>query len=295
LKLKYKIIKLFEKKETRFTALINYKDTKAVYKGLTTDNISLVNKFNNEINILTKLDKPYVPKLYEFGNDYMIMEYIESYDNSPEKFMKYMNDNRIDTIVNYLVDINITKLNVEPKKNNFLFNAYKTVLKLWINKYFKFFHIKVLFLITYLYFKNRNFFNLSVATKGDFTEVNILINENEVKFIDFDTYNSSGAWLEDATYLLLHQDIKVEKLGWQKKFFKNYIIKIDKKHINLNKDYIRFWLLYTSINQFYIRHYQYKYNLAEIEKSELEAKEEHIKYFLNYKYFNIFLSTLEFE
>ena len=295
MKLKYKIIKLFEKKETRFTALINYKDTKAVYKGLTTDNISLVNKFNNEINILTKLDKPYVPKLYEFGNDYMIMEYIESYDNSPEKFMKYMNDNRIDTIVNYLVDINITKLNVEPKKNNFLFNAYKTVLKLWINKYFKFFHIKVLFLITYLYFKNRNFFNLSVATKGDFTEVNILINENEVKFIDFDTYNSSGAWLEDATYLLLHQDIKVEKLGWQKKFFKNYIIKIDKKHINLNKDYIRFWLLYTSINQFYIRHYQYKYNLAEIEKSELEAKEEHIKYFLNYKYFNIFLSTLEFE
>ena len=296
MKYNYKIIKIFEKKETRFTALIEYNNKKAVYKKLTTDNISLINKFNNEINILTVLNKPYVPKLYESGNDYIIMEYIESYNNEPKKFMKYIDENRINTIVNYLIDINTTKLkDIKPRKNHFLLNTYKTVLKLWINKYFKFFHIKVLFLMTYIYIKNKNLFALLVATKGDFTEVNILINDDEVKFIDFDTYNSSGAWLQDASYLLLHQDIEVKKLLWQKDFFKNYILKINKNYIGLNDDYIRFWLLYTSINQFYIRHHQYKYNLIQIKKSELEAKEEHIKYFLNNKFFNTFLSEVGFK
>jgi RIO-like serine/threonine protein kinase len=293
LKSDYKILKIFEKKSTRFTALIEYKNKKAIYKKLTTKNNSLVDKFLNEINILITIDKSYIPKVYEHGNDYIIMEYFEAYDNKPEEFKKYATIEIIDNIVGQLIDINTTSLdNIKPTANKFLYKIYKTVLKLWLNRCFKLFHIKALLMLTTFYIKNKDLFNLPVATKGDFTEVNILVKDDEVKFIDFDTYKPNGAWLQDASYLLLHQDVEVEKLTWQTEFFKKYILKINEKNIELNSEYIRFWLLYTSINQFSIRHNQHKNKLILFENNELEAKEQHIKYFLDNKKFNTFLEEI---
>jgi len=296
LNIKYTIIKILEKKDSRFVALIEYKNKQAIYKKITTNNKNMIKKFINEINILTIINKSYIPRVYEYGDDYIIMEYIESYNNKLEVFVKYMNSSRINKISEQLIDLNTSFIkDIKPNKNNLLFDIYKTILKLWLNKYLKIFHLKALIILTISYLKNKKLFNLPVITKGDFTEVNILINKKEIKFIDFDTYNSNGAWLQDASYLLLHQDIEVRKLIWQKKFFKKYISDIDKKYIMLNNEYIRFWLLYTAINQFSIRFFQNKHNLASIGQNELIAKEEHILYFLDNNKFNIFLNEIGFK
>ena len=289
----YKVLKTFEKKEARFTALIEYKNEKAVLKKITTDSKVLKNKFLNERNILTTIDKPYIPKVYEYGDDYLIMEYFESYNNKPEEFLVYVDDLIVDKIVDQLYDLNTTVLsNIEQSNPRLLYKIYKVILKLWKGGGFRFFYIKVLYMLTTIYLKNKKLFNLEVVTKGDFTEVNILVKKDEVKFIDFDEYKRNGAWLEDASYLLLHQDIEVDKLSWQKIFFKNYLLKMKENGIELSKEYIMFWLLYTSVNQYSIRFFQYKCNSVNFENNELASKEEHITYFLDKNKFNAFIKEL---
>lgn len=291
---KYQIIKTLEKKPERFTALIHYKNGIAILKKLTTTNLVHKNKFLNEINILKNINKTYVPKIYENKDDYIIMEYFESLDNSPNKFAKYINDDLIELINTYLLDININKVdNVKKSYNKPLFNIYKIIIKQLKYGHIKFHYIKALFLLTYLYIKSKKIFLHKASTKGDMTELNILINENDIKFIDFDVYFSEGSFIEDASYLLLHQDVNVKDLTWQKDFFISHINKLKKVNIILTKEYIRFWLIHTSIKQFSIRHEQYSKKL--ISKDAYIAKEEHIKYFLNDKKFNNFLSEIGFE
>ncbi len=69
-----------EKKDSRFVALIQYGSSEAVLKKITTKNKSLNNKFLNEIFTLKNIRKDYVPKLYEYGHDYIIMEYFDALD-----------------------------------------------------------------------------------------------------------------------------------------------------------------------------------------------------------------------
>ncbi len=288
---RYKIVKIFEKKDTRFTALIEYKNKKAILKQLTTTNKSLVNNFLNEVDILRKINKPYVPKVYEYSDEHIVMEYFEAYDNTPSEFSKYATPNIVDTIIDQLINVNTKKLNnIKKLDSRPLFSIYKTIARLLKNGNFNFFYFNVLCQLTLLYFKNKSMFNQEVATKGDFTEVNILIRDDEVKFIDFDSYRVNGFWLQDASYLLLHQDVEVEKLSWQKDFFKKYILKINGDFVQLNAEYIRFWLLHTSINQFAIRCSQHNNGLISLE--ETKAKEGHIKYFLDDKKFDKFMTEL---
>jgi len=288
---KYKIIKVFEKKDTRFTALIEYEGKKAILKQLTTANKSLVSNFLNEVEVLSKINKPYVPEIYEYSDKYIIMEYFEAYDNTPNEFAKYATPEIVDTIIDQLINLNTKKLNNIKKLNSRpLFSTYKTIARLLKNGDFNFFYFKTLSLLTLLYLKNKSMFHQEVATKGDFTEVNILVRDDEVKFIDFDGYRANGFWLQDASYLLLHQDVEIEDLSWQKDFLKKYILKINGNYAQLNAEYIRFWLLYTSINQFAIRCSQHNNGMISIE--DTKAKEEHVKYFLDDKKFNKFMSEI---
>lgn len=288
---KYKIINFLEKKETRFTALIEYKSKKAILKKLTTDSKVLKNKFLNEINVLINIEKDFIPKVYEYGEDYIIIEYFESYDNKPENFSKIITNEFIKKIKKNLLDINSSKIkSILSTRSNLLLNISKVILKLWMKSSYKTYHFKAFYLLFYLRIKHFNIFNSQINTKGDFTEVNILLNNNEIRFIDFDAFNTKGFWIEDASYLFLHQDVEIEKLSWQKLFLKSYISDVNNKYIKLNYEYIRFWLIYTSINQFYIRHHQYKNGQANIE--EVNAKEEHLKYFLDKKRTNKFLKEI---
>ncbi|MEA3296199.1 MAG: hypothetical protein U9Q27_03625, partial [Patescibacteria group bacterium] len=225
---------------------------------------------------------------------YYIIEYFDFYDNRPENFSKYVNDNISNKIIDQLIDFKTTKLKgVKYSKNRPIFNVYRIITKLLINRYRKFFLVKLIFLITLLYFKNLKLFFIKVATKGDFTERNILIKEDVVKFIDFDSYYDKGSWLQDATYLLLHQDVEIENLKWQKKFFVKYLQNVHLNFMRLNKDYIRFWLLLTSLQQFSIRYFQKQKNLVNIDS--VLHKEQHIKYFLNKEKFNLFINKIGYN
>ncbi len=287
---KYNIIKFLEKKDSRFVALIQYGSSEAVLKKITTKNKSLNNKFLNEIFTLKNIRKDYVPKLYEYGHDYIIMEYFDALDNSPDSFITIMNESLIEQVVNKLIDLNLTEIRIQNKPRMVLLDLLLIFLKQLKNKDFRAYYFKLILLMPYFYFKNKKLFAQKASTKGDMTEYNLLISNGEIKFIDFDSYSYYGFWLEDASYLLLHQDVLVERLLWQKDFYKKYINAIKKRGIYINKEYIRFWLLYTSIRQFAIRSHQYRIGLAS--KEQYNLKEEHVRYFLSDNFFNKFLQDI---
>ncbi|PIE74435.1 MAG: hypothetical protein CSA18_05090, partial [Deltaproteobacteria bacterium] len=209
--IKYNIIQYLEKKDSRFVAVIQYKGGKAVLKKITTKNKRL-----------------------------------ETLDNSPDNFMKIINGVLIEQIIRKLIDLNLTKIPTPNTPKRPLVGLCVIILTQLKKGEFRPYYFKLILLLFYYYLKNKSLFMQNAATKGDMTECNLLICENEVKFIDFDSYSSNGFWLEDASYLLLHQDVIIEKLSWQKVFYKKYISAIKKIKVNINKEYIRFWLLYTS-------------------------------------------------
>ncbi|MEA3499584.1 MAG: hypothetical protein U9R41_00965, partial [Candidatus Marinimicrobia bacterium] len=107
----YNIVKIIEKKRDRFIALIEFNDNKkAILKKLTSSYKPDVKKFNKEIRVLKSIDKIYIPQLLDFGKDYYIIEYFDFYDNRPENFSKYVNDNISNKIIDQLIDFKTTKL-----------------------------------------------------------------------------------------------------------------------------------------------------------------------------------------
>lgn len=292
--MRYKTIKILERKETRFTALIEYGQKIAVLKKILFKDSLSIDRFSKERKILSSIDRDYVPKVYEYGDDYIIMEYFETRFNTPKEFAQNMTKEISDKILNQLIDINTTKLEgIVNSSNRPLSSIYRVIAKSIRDFNFRFFYIKTLYLSTVIYLKNRRAFSSTIASKGDFTEVNILVTKNsEVKFIDFDGYHSEGSWVEDASYLLLHQDIEVEELSWQIDFFKKYLHRVHNDFLLLDREYIRFWLLNTSLIQYSIRDMQYRKNL--ISREELKVKEQHLRYFLDDKKSDKFLSTMGF-
>ncbi len=290
----YKTLKIFEQKDTRIVSLIEYEDKVAILKQLTTKNRNLKGKFDNEINILISIKKKYVPMIYDHGENFFVMEYIEAYKNDPDSFSKFVNEKIINRICEQLIDIKTSKIsNYKTKKKKILLNVFKAFLKEWKNKSFKIYHLKASIVITFLYLKNRKYFNCDVNTKGDFTELNMLYTKtNQLMFIDFDNFTENGFWLEDASYLLLHQDAKLKDLKWQKIFFKKYLENINTK-IKLSEGYIRFWLLHTSIIHHNIRFFQNKEKKTKLSQNQLNIKEERIKFFLKKKNFKSFLKDIK--
>ena len=292
----YKIIKLFSKRDDRYIALIEYKDKQAVLKKLLSKKKKDLDKFQNESKFLSSLSKkPYVPTLYEFGDNYIIMEYFESHNHYFNKEEEHLDVRIIERLISQLFDIKTTKF--DDKKTtrvHLLYNVYKTVLKIWLQGYIRISHFKLIYLMTIIFVRNRSLFFRDVSTKGDFTDVNILINDKEIKFIDFEQFNSKGYWLEDACALTLHQDeYIVDNLVWRKQFLKYYILRLKQNRISFNNDYLRFWLLYTAMKFFLIRIKQYKLGLNSSSRDQCIIKAKHILYFMNKNSYAKFLTELE--
>jgi len=290
----YKIIKIIDQKEHRTTLLIHYQQRLAILKKIKTKQPSIVARFHKERTVLSAINKPYVPKVYAQNETKMIVEYFPTKQKGAEAFAQHMTPKIQQTILNQLIDLQTTPLSsIQASHNQPLLSLYRLVAKSILTKSFHLFYLRALLRCTLLYLKNIPLFRTKIATKGDFTEVNILIGENsEVKFIDFDNYHSQGSWVEDASYLLLHQDVPIDTLSWQVDFFRDYLKRVHHNFLPLNWDYVHFWLLSSALKQHAIRYQQYQ--KKRIDLADLEAKAEHLSYFLDPKKSHIFFTKVRF-
>lgn len=292
---KIETINIIESKASRTVSLINLDGEVLIHKKLHTKNKKLIKKFRNEVKVLNSLKKNYVPSVHYYDENFIVLEYIKSKKNNPDVFSSYVNDKIIDNISTQLIDFKTTTgIKGVSSKRNLLINIFKLFIKLWMKRKFHLYHLKFLVLISYLYIKNILLCDQNINTKGDFTELNLLISDkDEVKFIDFDNFSKKGFWLEDASFLFLHQDVSLEKIEWQKRFFKIFLKKLSKINLTFSDQYIRFWFLYSSIILYSIRFFQNIENQTFDSQEKLDIRESRLKLLMNNKKFASFLNEIK--
>ena len=297
---KYKIIKWLSKKPNHSIALASNNNNLFVLKKF-----NLVNKKSNKMFQYEKIINlnnqwSFVPKVVDHDENSLALEYFESITSNPEEFEKIVDIFIIRSLIDKLLSIK-KGLKIKGAKKHqymglhifyFLIMLYPSILS--ITQLFK-----IVFSLLFFYIKSIRFFLIPVRTKGDFTEVNILINKNkEIKIIDFADYYNKGYLLQDATYLALHQDIPIKKMEWQKIFLKEYCKHLGSVYRKIDEDYLKYWLLFTSLRQLVVRYNQYEkcinnncYNNTKIYK-EMVIKKKHLQFFLTPKLRNNYIKKI---
>ncbi len=292
----YPVLKRLETKDTRCTELIQYHGIPAIQKRILSHEPRVLKRFKREQEILKKLNKEYIPKLYQDAPKHIIMEYIPTPINAQQPFATHVTQSIIQKIVDQLIDLKLSPIQkIAPSSNQPLLSIYRSLLRSIQRREFHPLYKETVRRLTSCYINaNRLFKSPNVATKGDFTEVNILItHQGEVKFIDFDAYHTQGSWLEDASYLLLHEDRAIEELSWQHLFYKTYLLRLKEENIPLSRTYVHFWLLSTALKQYAIRRMQYQQQ--RISHKTLQIKEGHLRYFLDPQKTAHFLDQMEVD
>ena len=117
------MIKQIAKGHRSVVYLTKFKNKKVV-KKVEKENIYAINRINNEVYWLKKLSKLKIcPKLYSFGNNYLIEEFIDG-----DRIISYLEniDNPLKIIIEILEQCRILdKLNIDKKE---MTNPYKHII-----------------------------------------------------------------------------------------------------------------------------------------------------------------------
>lgn len=290
----YKVIKILFIKNNRELSLVRFNNILGILKKFDIKSNKQLRQFNYEKNVVLNNNWNFVPSIIDYGENYFISEYIDSKPNDPEKFQNYMSENIINEIVDKLLIIKKSDpIQGTGRRKWLVFSIAMAIYKLFPGVISLGTTFKVCYLLIIFWIQSMSCFRIKVRTKGDFTELNILVNK-KVYFIDFAAFLNHGFLFEDATYIALHQDKPINELLWQELFLKNYYSKIKKEFKPLNKCYLSFWLIYASLALLNVRYDQNiikAFRDKEL-KLQLSVKKQHLDFFLSAKNRNIYISKI---